>query len=70
MTMKMNKNPEDMMGEEVGMPEPLGGDSWNFSFVGTVIDIRHEVDGTPLLTVEDGENDCFDIEADRVEALV
>jgi len=47
----------------VEVPEPNDSDNYNFSFVGTAID--HLDNGNVI--VEDGDSDCFEIEANRLE---
>ncbi len=47
--------------DEVYVPEPSGSDIHNFEFVGSVDGFK---DG--LVTVSDMENNCFDIEPERL----
>jgi len=48
----------------VQVPEPNDSDIHTHEFVGTVIDLKGGSDN--LVTVEDGDGDCFDIEAERL----
>lgn len=49
------------VGDEVEVPEPNETDLHNHSFVGTIIDFRHE-----YAVVEDGDGNCWEIEVDRL----
>jgi hypothetical protein len=50
-------------GDTVIVPEPNGKeDAWNHSFQGTVIGFRNG-----YVQVEDGDNDVFDVEPNRLE---
>ena len=52
-------------GMSVIMPEPKGGDMWNFGdFTATILQIDIE-DST--ITVEDMDGDCWVVEGERVE---
>ena len=52
-------------GSTVEAPDPDETDIHQHSFVGTVVGVR----GINLLTVEDGDGNCFDIEANRLEIV-
>lgn len=56
------------LGDAVKMPFPneSGTDSWNYDFVGIVIDSDEE---HGIITVTDQDDDCFDIEPSRVEIV-
>ncbi len=53
--------------DNVEMPDPneLGGDMWNHEFTGQIVSF-YETNNIIYATVEDGEGDCFDIEAERL----
>jgi hypothetical protein len=51
----------DLIGMDVEMPEPNDGDSWNNTFVGTIVG---EYGG--IVTIKDQDDDCFDISWDRI----
>lgn len=55
------------VGDNVLMPDPKddGTDSWNHEFTGQIYHIQ-EVDGIIYAIVEDGEDDHFEIEAERL----
>jgi len=52
----------------VQVPEPNQSDIHNHEFVGTVINLKGGAEN--LVTVEDGDGDCFDIEAERLEVEI
>lgn len=55
------------IGDNVYMPDPTDDDLWNFGdWVGDIVNIYEGTDKVIYLTVEDGDNDCFDVEAERV----
>ncbi len=58
------------VGDNVEMPDPKddGTDSWNHEFVGQITNI-YESNNIIYVTVEDGDDDCFDIEAERVTKI-
>ena len=62
--LKDKNGKEIFLNSLVELPVPNETDSYNFSFVGTVIDFR----GKNVL-VEDQDSDIFEIEAERVEIL-
>lgn len=50
--------------DTVVMPEPKDGDSWSHgNFVATVIDVLDD----KLIIVKDADDDCFTVEAERIE---
>lgn len=51
------------IGMTVNVPDPNETDNHNHAFVGTVFGPH----GTDLITVEDQEGACFDIEPDRLD---
>ena len=53
------------VGDSVEVPQPQEGDSWNFSFVGTVIDFKG--DNSEIATVEDQDSNFYDVEIIRLE---
>jgi hypothetical protein len=55
------------VGDNVEMPDPKddGTDSWNHEFTGQIYHIQ-EVDGIMYAVVEDGDNEYFEIEAERL----
>lgn len=53
------------IGHWVVMPDPTPNDGWNHSFQGNVIGFRGI-----FAQVEDGDNDVFDIEAERLNLTV
>jgi len=63
--------PKDLivMGDSVIVPEPLEDDIWNNEFVGTTVEKRPDEDGVWLITVEDQEGNCFDVEESRLKLL-
>lgn len=61
-----------VVGDDIEMPEPLedGSDLWEHGgFIGRIVSFK-EFDNVIYSTVEDGEGDCFDIEAYRLVGLV
>lgn len=61
-----------VVGDDVEMPEPLedGSDLWEHGgFIGRIVSFK-EFDNVIYSTVEDGEGDCFNIEAYRLVGLV
>lgn len=57
------------IGDDVEMPDPKddGSDMWSFGgFIGRIKDI-FESNEVIYATVEDGDDDCFDIEAERLQ---
>lgn len=55
-----------LRGATVHVPEPERvDDAWNYAFTGTVVGFRRGSED--LLIVEDMEENCFDVEVDRVE---
>jgi hypothetical protein len=48
-------------GMTVNVPAPTINDMWQHEFTGTVCDIR-----PPYVTVCDQEDNCFDVEPDRL----
>lgn len=59
----VDQDEEFNIDDEVELPDPnpLRGDLWNFSFTGTIVDIRGM-----LADVEDGNGDVFSIELSRL----
>ena len=57
----VNPQPEFEIGDSVEVPDPNDSDIHNHSFVGTIIDFRN---GNAV--VEDGDNDTFEIEIERL----
>jgi len=58
------------VGDNVEMPDPKddGSDLWNNEFTGQIVNI-YDTNNIIYATVEDGEGDCFDIEAERVTKI-
>jgi len=54
------------MGDPVEVPSPKAADMWGNSFAGTIISTTR---GDGLICVRDQEDDCWDIEANRVTKL-
>lgn len=55
------------IGDNVDMPEPSDflGDMWQHEFTGYIKNI-YESNNVIYASVEDGDGDCFDIEAERI----
>ena len=58
------------VGDNVEMPDPKndGSDLWNNEFTGQIVNI-YDTNSIIYVTVEDGEGECFDIEAERVTKI-
>jgi hypothetical protein len=58
------------VGDNVEIPDPKddGSDLWNNEFTGQIVNI-YNTNNIIYATVEDGEGDCFDIEAERVTKI-
>jgi hypothetical protein len=57
------------VGDDVLMPDPKddGSDAWEHGdFLGRIVSFK-EFDNVIYATVEDGDGDCFDIEAERIQ---
>ena len=57
------------IGDDVLMPDPKddGSDAWEHGdFLGRIVSFK-EFDNVIYATVEDGDDDCFDIEAERLQ---
>jgi hypothetical protein len=54
------------MGDSVEVPDPVDPvlEGYNYSFIGKVVDFRDD-----HVTVEDGDGDCFDVDAERLLVL-
>lgn len=55
------------IGDSVIVPDPHHEDGWNHSFSATVKGFKPDTDGTSLVTVEDQEGNCWDVELDRLK---
>ena len=54
-------------GLTVSVPDPKSNDMWQHGFSGTVHDFREGTGTNPcLVTVIDGDGDCWDIEPERL----
>jgi hypothetical protein len=64
--MKDQNNKKIQMGDSVEVPDPEDpiAEGYDYSFIGTVVDLRDK-----HVTVEDGDGDCFDIDADKLLVL-
>ena len=62
--MKDKNGVEIDIGDEVEVPEPNSTDMYNNEFVGRVSDFRND-----MVTVEDQDGDCWDIEPERLEVI-
>ena len=59
----------DKIVDDVLMPDPKddGSDAWEHGdFLGRIVSFK-EFDNVIYATVEDGDDDCFDIEAERLQ---
>jgi hypothetical protein len=63
--MKDKNGTEISVGDSVVVPDPIGSDIHNHSFIGYVCDIFD--DGN--VCVEDGDSDFFTIEPERLEVI-
>jgi hypothetical protein len=65
--MLVDKNGTEIhMKDSVEVPDAAPDDLWEHSFVGVVISTTR---GDGIITVRDAEDDCWDVEASRVEKL-
>jgi len=67
MNLTDNNGFEIELGDEVTIPEPNNTTDYHKnSFVGTVVGLNEDTD---MVLVKDQDDDCFEIEANRVSAL-
>jgi hypothetical protein len=65
--MLVDKNGTEIhLKSKVEVPDPVGDDLWNNNFVGIVISTTR---GEGIVTIRDSADDCWDVDANRVELL-
>lgn len=52
---------DNLLGQEVDLPDPRHEDSWDYGFTGIVQGSRLDTDGTVLVVVVDSDGDVFDV---------